>query len=253
MLTLLLLFLFLIITSYQDLKTTEIDDKLPYLFSFLFILISLTNNTFFNSLIIALTFYTIGYIFYVTGQWGYGDTAILTTVGFALGSIFEFEKAFLYLFNVFVFGALYIIAYSFVISFKNKKVRKVFSERVVKNKNRLMLAFFVLLIIFYLPYSFVLSYEYSLVLAFALSSLFVLLYLLMTYLKIVDRIVMKRKIPIEKLKVGDVIADSRLWRGITKKELQELRKKKKYVWVKEGVRFAPAFLLALIFTLLSWF
>ncbi|MCS7106355.1 MAG: hypothetical protein NZ942_03500, partial [Candidatus Aenigmarchaeota archaeon] len=53
-----------------------------------------------------------------------------------------------------------------------------------------------------------------------------------------------------KLKVGDVLAESKLWEGITQKDLIKIKKSgKKYVVIKEGVRFAPAFPLALLFTL----
>jgi hypothetical protein len=44
----------------------------------------------------------------------------------------------------------------------------------------------------------------------------------------------------------------RIWEGITEKELEKIKKSgRKYIYIKEGVRFAPTFPLALIFTL--WF
>ena len=45
--------------------------------------------------------------------------------------------------------------------------------------------------------------------------------------------------------------DYKIWEGITEKELKKIKKSgKKFIWIKEGVRFAPAFPLALLFTIL---
>jgi len=42
----------------------------------------------------------------------------------------------------------------------------------------------------------------------------------------------------------------KLWVGLKKSEVLKLRKLKNSVWIKEGVRFAPSFFLALIATAL---
>lgn len=63
---------------------------------------------------------------------------------------------------------------------------------------------------------------------------------------------MIKRIPINRLKEGDVLLDFKVWRGITKKEIEELKRKKiKYVYIKEGVRYAPTFLFTLILIILE--
>ena len=65
-----------------------------------------------------------------------------------------------------------------------------------------------------------------------------------------EEIGFKKRIPISELKVGDVPVDYKVWEGITEKELKKIKRSgRKYIWIKEGVRFAPAFPLALLFTL----
>ena len=60
----------------------------------------------------------------------------------------------------------------------------------------------------------------------------------------------KIRIPVSKLKVGDMLLDERKLVGIEQPQINKIRRSgKKYVWIKEGVRFAPAFPLALLFTL----
>ena len=59
----------------------------------------------------------------------------------------------------------------------------------------------------------------------------------------------KKKIPVSKLREGDVLESSRIWEGITKEQLKKIKdSRKRYVKIKDGVRFAPSFSLALIFT-----
>ena len=53
------------------------------------------------------------------------------------------------------------------------------------------------------------------------------------------------------LKEGDVPDGSKLWEGLTKEQVKEIKKSgKKYVVIKDGVRFAPVFTLALLAAIL---
>ena len=59
-----------------------------------------------------------------------------------------------------------------------------------------------------------------------------------------------KKIPISRLKVGDMLLSEKKLVGITEKELKELKRHgKKYVDIKLGIPFAVAFPLALLVTL----
>ena len=68
--------------------------------------------------------------------------------------------------------------------------------------------------------------------------------------KSVENVGFKRKIRLSELKEGDVLDDSKLWEGLTKKQVKEIKKSgKKYVVIKDGVRFAPVFAFALLMTI----
>jgi hypothetical protein len=76
------------------------------------------------------------------------------------------------------------------------------------------------------------------------------LYILWKFVKAVENVGFKKKIPVSKLKVGDVPDYYKIWEGVTEKEIKKIKKSgKRYIWIKEGVRFAPAFPIALLFTL----
>ena len=60
--------------------------------------------------------------------------------------------------------------------------------------------------------------------------------------------IFKRKIKTSELREGDVILDGR-WRGLTKKEVAEIRRRGKYAWIKEGVRFAPVFIITMLISI----
>jgi len=58
---------------------------------------------------------------------------------------------------------------------------------------------------------------------------------------------MIKKVKISELREGDVLLDFKVWRGITKEEIEDLKRRRvKYVFIKEGVRYAPTFLFSLI-------
>jgi len=76
-----------------------------------------------------------------------------------------------------------------------------------------------------------------------------ILFLVWKFVKAVEEIAFKKRIPVSKLRVGDVLLESKVWEGITGRELRAIRKSgKKFIWIKSGVCFAPAFPLALLFT-----
>ncbi|HDD46289.1 MAG TPA: hypothetical protein ENG42_02350 [Candidatus Aenigmarchaeota archaeon] len=120
-----------------------------------------------------------------------------------------------------------------------------------ENRNKLVLLFMLTLLgsalILYNLY----ALEPSLLLisyALALPFLSIAAMLFFYYSKIIDEIVLKKRILTKNLKEGDVLAGSK-WRGLNKKEIAKLRKRKKYVWIKEGVRFAPVFPITMLVTL----
>lgn len=150
------------------------------------------------------------------------------------------------------------ILYSFALALMNRKIFSAFFVDVRKNKAVLALGSIALFATFsIINYSILalLAYpvDYFSLFRNALIPLFVAigLYTIWRFAKAVEDVGFKKKIPLSRLRIGDVLIDSKIWEGITEKQLKKIKKSnKKFVWIKEGVRFAPTFPLALLFTLI---
>lgn len=260
-----------ILASLWDLKTTEIPDEIPYLM----ILIGLSLHAFesliawdysplLNSLIVGLAFLGFGFLMYFAGQWGGGDAKLLAAIGFLLPNLSEnFSSKLIlpfplsYLFNVFMIGAIYMLFYAFVLALIKRRIWKKFFEDVKASSKFLTIGAISLFFLFlffnwFLSLHFKIKFEllFGLKYSFLPMILTLAVFLLWKFAKAVEEVGFKRRIPVSELKVGDVLEESKLWEGITEKELRKIKRSgRKYVVIKEGVRFAPAFPLALAFTL----
>ena len=258
------------IGAIWDLKTTEIPDELLHgmmiiglVYYGLISFFQWSYIPFLLSLVTGLSLLGLGFLMYYFGQWGGADAKLLSAMGFLLPvrphgfakTAFPFPIT--YTINVFLIGAAYIIIYAFLIALKNKKILSKFIKDV-KAESRMILFGSILMFFFLLAFSIFFDYYFeipfhsmfSLYTTLAVVSLSFGIYLLWKFAKAVEDVGFKKKIPVSKLKVGDVLLSNRLWEGITEKELKKIKKSnKKYVWIKEGIRFGPSFILALIFTL----
>jgi prepilin signal peptidase PulO-like enzyme (type II secretory pathway) len=257
-----------ILASIWDLKTTEIPDEIPYAMIGIGVVAHLTESfltgnysPLFFSLVVGLSFLGFGFLMYYSGQWGGGDAKVLSAIGFLLPSypsekvLFPFPVSFL--FNVFIIGAGYMILYAFILAILQRKILFSFVKDIKASSKLLFLSLVVTMasvILFSLSiyWMFHISILEDILYIASMSALIVLiLFFLLKFVKTVEDVGFKKKIPVSELKVGDVLLESKIWDGINEKQLKEIRKSgKKYVWIKEGVRFAPAFPLALLFTLL---
>jgi len=254
-----------------DLKTTDIPDKIPHLMIVAGISIAVAESflqsnywIFVNSLISGGSLFAIGFLMYYFGQWGGGDAKILSAIGFLIPSVpsqfpgrivLPFPASFL--FNVFLIGTVYMILYAVAYAVMNKKLFNIFLKDIKGNQKVLYLGsigiFFSFLSINYFLSTYLLDYFN---LPFAITNSVLLLfgtigiYVIFRFAKVVQDYGFTKKIPISKLKVGDVLLENKLFEGITEKELKKLKDSgKKFVYVKEGVRFGMAFPIALLFTL----
>ena len=256
--------------AYFDLRYTEFADWLPYGMIILVLAIrtifSIFTGNFLiltNSIIFGLLFLGLGFLLYFTKQWGDGDAWLLGVLGFLFpdkesmiffhgyGSIIPFYLTLI--FNLFLVSLFYIVAYSLVLGAKNKSVRKEFSLSLKRSKKGVLglsatvlvavLIWTLYFVYFQSTYSFLLFPFYSAV------GLIYLLYFFSKYAKAIEKKAFTKKIPTSKLKVGDVLVSDK-WRGLTKKDIQKLRKTKKFVEIKEGIRFAPVFLITVLVTAL---
>jgi len=254
-----------------DLKTTEIPDEIPYVMIAVGLIFAgvqsyqqWTYQPLLNSVIAGLGLLGFGFLMYYFGQWGGGDAKILSGVGFLLptlpasftpGLMFPFPLS--YLFNVFLVGAGYMILYAIAFAFLNKKIIFEFRRELKASSNFLLVCSTVLFVVFlainwYLSKISQTALTASLLLKNSLLPLLatITLFLFWKFAKVVENVGFKKKIPISKLRVGDVLLDSKVWEGITEKELKKLKNSgKRSVTIKEGVRFGAAFPLALIFTI----
>ena len=258
------------LASICDLKTTEIPDEIPYVMMGIGIIGNLIESyltwsywPFLLSVIVGLSFFGIGFLMYFMGQWGGGDAKLLSAMGFLIPQLptqfqislfFPFPISFF--FNVFFVGAIYMILYSLIMTIMNKKIWTVFLSDLRANSRSILILNSALVAALILS-TIILTRYYQLlvidIMTFGVMMILVLsgLFILWKFVKTVENVGFKKKIPISELKVGDVPLDYKVWEGITEEKLKEIKKSnKKYIWIKEGVRFAPAFPIALLFTLL---
>ena len=254
-----------------DLKTTDIPDKIPHLMIVAGIAIAVAESALQSnysilttSLLSGVSLFAIGFLMYYFGQWGGGDAKILSAIGFLIPSIpSQFPgKTFLpfplsFLFNVFLIGTVYMLLYAIIFALMNKKLVGIFIKDVKEHQKVIYLGSAIIFVSFffinYLISGYFLDYS-NLQLAVTNSILLwfgtVFVYIVFKFAKVVQDHGFTKKIPISKLKVGDVLLKNKLFEGITEKELKKLKNSgKKFVYVKEGVRFGMAFPISLLFTI----
>lgn len=266
--------------GYLDLKTTEFPDWLPYALivyallvrgAFAWLLSDWAILT--NSIAIGLVFLGAGLGLYYLRQWGDGDAWLLGALGFlfpdpagfafrgglpAAGG-FQFPVALL--FNFFLIAFAYLIVYALGLGLRTPHTFQLFSRTLKRKELERMLGlaigFAIALVIVFAGLG---AWERALlpalfgVIGFPLLVLSLLLFL--RYGRFIEHTVFKRRVPASKLRPGDVPVGAR-WKVLTEAEVKRLRKQGGYVWIKEGVRFAPVFVLALLATILAggmlWF
>ncbi|MBL7160450.1 MAG: hypothetical protein ISS93_01195 [Candidatus Aenigmarchaeota archaeon] len=244
--------------GWKDLKTTEFPDWVPYsmiaaalILRGAFYFVEGNFSLLINSAMIGVPFLAFGLLLYYGRQWGDGDAWLLGAMGFlfpdglgfAAGSI---PFPFMLLFNFFFVAFIYIVVYSVVIGLKSKK-RKEFSRGLKKDVARILVvtaAFAAALFLFVYT---VAPQKFLFLLIFPPLLFFLLLFL--RYGKFVEKNLFKRRIDVKDLRAGDVPASER-WRVLGKKEIQSLQKKGGKMWIKEGVRFSPVFVLTILLMLL---
>jgi prepilin signal peptidase PulO-like enzyme (type II secretory pathway) len=258
--------------AYWDLKTTEFPDWLPYC-----IIISAlaVRGAFsyvlgdwwilFSSAIVGLLFLGFGLLLYYSKQWGDGDAWLLGSIGFLFPSYSVFEMAahpfqalgylpfpVIVLFNFFFLSFCYLVIYSIALGLRHRKISKKFWKELRKDSRNilLMIAGFAALCIAMVSYLNIslgipLSGMYNLL---SLPVIFAAVIVFIRYGRFVEHNLFKKRIPAGKLRVGDVLIGEK-WKGLSESEIRKLRRKGGKVWIKEGVRFAPVFIITLYVTL----
>jgi len=262
-----------VVAAAWDLKTTEVPDEVFYAMFGIGIGYYIYQSFLASSLMpfvmpaaFAGVMFLIGYGMYKFGQWGGADAFLLTAVAFLLPAIpldlgftprmlFPFPVS--YLINVFLVGTPYMLVYIAIIAARDRNVQKAFG-RDMKASAKTYLIFTSVVFLIFLGLTFYISQELSAqtplsvlvkLSAFPAIGSFVL-FVIYKFGRSVENVAFKRKIPVSQLKVGDVLLESKQFVGISARKVAAIKKSgKEFVVIKEGVRFAPAFPLALLFTL----
>jgi Flp pilus assembly protein protease CpaA len=253
--------------GWKDLRTTEFEDWLPYCIIIAalavrgaYTLISGDFTVITNSVFFGLIFLGFGYLLYFLRQWGDGDAWLMGALGFLFpdsagfvpltGSIMPFPL--LMIFNFFLVALIYLIFYAIALGFRTPKVHRTFRKNLRERKTGIGTVF-IILVAAAAAFTFCMNSAFSIPLhrfssLFMLPFLAVAILIFFSYARAVEGDLFKRKIKANDLRAGDVLVKDK-WRGLTEAEVKKLRKKGGEVWIKEGVRFAPVFVINVLVTL----
>lgn len=236
-----------VIAGIWDLLTTEVPDEVLAVMGisgvsiwFFYGVITTDFAPLVYSLLFGTVILTLGWIMYKTGHWGGADACLFAGIGYLIP--FYAGELFMpmYIFNFLVVGAVYMIAYAIILGLMNREVFSYFIDDIKEN-SRLVVSMLVLISCFVVFFTVVSGFSY-------ISLLLIAMVFFWRYGVIIEKRVFRKRVRTKDLKVGDVVEDM-IWRGIEEREIKRLQRKKKYVVVKEGVRFIPAFPIALVITL----
>lgn len=241
-----------VLAGLWDLKTTEVPDQLPIGMVVIGIAYWLIQGflgnwyPFIISIIVGTALLAIGLIMYKKGQWGGADAWILAAIGYMVpiygGEIFILP----YLMNFMLVSIFYTIAYSVIIGLLNRPVLKYVAKDFRENLKFIVGVPAAVLVAIVVAAQ---AAPQVIGLASKLVPLIFLLLVFWRYAFVIEKHVFRRKILTSKLRKGDVLENGN-WVGLTEKDIKKLKKQKRFVVIKDGMRFVPVFAIALVLTLL---
>ncbi|MFB6246768.1 MAG: prepilin peptidase [Candidatus Pacearchaeota archaeon] len=256
---LLLGLIWVIFANVQDIKRNEIYNWVSFSlvifalgFRFFYSLLSseIGFNFFYQGLIGLVAFFVLGNLLYYGRMFAGGDATLMM----ALGTIIPFSANFNknlelsgLFFVLFLFGgAIYGLFSTFYFALKHRKnFVKEFKKQFKKNQNIVLGSIFLGLLFV------ILGFTYSQLIWLGVF-VFILPYLYLLA-NSVDRACMIKQISTSKLVEGDWIfkevkaggkSIKPKWEGLSKKEIDLLKKHKDKIWVRQGIPYSPAFLLS---------
>lgn len=264
----------LAIATITDIKIREVPDWLSYsliISGFVIrLLYSLIYKDFFPLIYLAIAFlvvFTLANTLYYTKQWGGGDAKILM----ALSTLFAVKPSYLpdtvfpflliLITNVFFTGALYGIIIGIFLAFKKRDKFKEEFFNMLKLKKTLFYTKLCLSIALICLIS-VFLFKFPLRFLFIFLTILVPFYLLLWICtKTIEKISMYKRRTIDKVRLGDWLADDiihegelileRKPEGLTNFDIKRLKYHNiKTIIIKEGIPFLPPFLLAAVLTLI---
>jgi Flp pilus assembly protein protease CpaA len=240
-----------------DLKTTNVPDKLCISMIIVGLITHILTGVFtgdfsyfVNSLLFGGLFLGFGLLMYYTGQWGGGDGELLVSMGVLLPSLHSvstyFPFAMSFFINSFFIGAFWSVAFSMYYVYKNPSTTTNFFRGF---QNPVILGVTVAPLALSIAMLFVNT---------LFSLMFILVFVLFVFYRF-SRVIENAfymRIPVSKLRVDDMLGEDiprlRLYKkyikGLTKEQVSKIKKNKKYITIKEGVRYGIVFSLSLLFT-----
>jgi len=256
----------IIFAVVQDLRTREIANWLnfsliAFALAYRAIYAAYTSNALFfvYGLIGVVIFVFLGYLFYYGRIFAGGDAKLLMGLGGVMpfGSAQDFLTISVgFIFLLFLFGAIWTLAYTVFLVNKNKKLFSAAFKKGFKVYRKLFYYDAALVLIFLIG---IISYQvyailWSVILVAALPFLFV-------YVKAVERSCMVILKNPKDLTIGDWLEKDvnikgkvikKSVHGLSFEDIKKIIKARKKVWIKEGVPFTPAFLIAIIVGIYAW-
>jgi Flp pilus assembly protein protease CpaA len=253
-------FIWIVTATIQDIRKKEVDNWINFSliifalgFRFFYSLFSNNGFGFFYQGLIGLgIFFLLGNIFYYSRVFAGGDAKLMIALGTILpvsSSFYTNIRYFILFLLIFLFvGTVYGLIWSLTLVFRNAKAfTRRFKTLFRKNKNivfiLMFLGLFFMILGFYQIFLFILG-----LLLFIAPYFFV-------YAKAIDDVAMVRKINTKGLREGDWLF-SRIkigrryiepnWEGLSKKEVSDIKKRYRFVKIRQGVVFVPVFLISFI-------
>ena len=246
-------------SGIYDLKTSNVPDKIVITMIVSALAIHAITGFYagdftvlIDSLLFGGLFLAFGLLMYFTGQWGGGDGELLVAMGIMLPTLSfantYFPFAISLFINSFFIGAAYSIIYSMILVFRNPKIGRIFFKNMKDKK-----------IVIALVASLSLSIAFLLVWQLILFSISFLTFILIFFHKFSRTIEESfyMRIPVRKLKIDDMLGEDipslklykKYIKGLTEEQVKLIKKKRRYVVVREGIRYGIVFPLTLLFTL----
>lgn len=234
-----------------DIKTTEVPDEIPILMVaagiFIWLIAALNGNItpFVLSVGVGTAVLALGLILYKSGKWGGADAWIFAAILYLVPVYNERVFFFDYLPNLIWVSAAFTMVYAVLLGIANRHIFPVVLADIKANA----------IVVFGVPIVIaagMIAASHTFAPLFPVKELFALMLvftLFWRYARIIETKVFTRRISARRLRAGDVLQDM-VWRGLTHEEVVKIKKTKKYVTIKEGMRFVPVFPITLIVTLL---
>ncbi len=258
--------IWIIFATVQDLKIREIANWLNFSliifalgFRFFYSLFVSDSFVFFyQGLIGLLIFFFIGNMLYYGRMFAGGDAKLMIALGAILpfpGNFLDNLKIFASFLLIFLFiAAFYSLSFSLVLALKNfKSFQKEFKRLVNKYKKKVYSVMLLGLVL--------MAFGLFEILFFSLGILIFILPYFYIYAKAVDETSMIKKISTGKLVEGDwLYKDLKMggktikakWEGLKKEEIARIKKKYKTILVRQGIPFAPVFLISFLILIYFW-